>query len=126
MLNATEFVKHNEETEKAKLASLSQLLIDSEINKEIEKLIINDEKNKIQYITLNDLRHIKNRHNFTYTIDASFPSATSGVLPIAYINLRGLQMRFGSYVDGSWVGKTVNKQATEKLNITLRYTYLAE
>lgn len=69
MLNATEFVKHNEETEKAKLASLSQLLIDSEINKEIEKLIINDEKNKIQYITLNDLRHIKNRHNFTYTID---------------------------------------------------------
>ena len=64
--------------------------------------------------------------DFTYTIDASFPSATSGVLPIAYINLRGLQMRFGSYVDGSWVGKTVNKQATEKLNITLRYTYLAE
>ena len=64
--------------------------------------------------------------DFTYTTDASFPSATSGVLPIAYINLRGLQMRFGSYVDGSWVGKTVNKQATEKLNITLRYTYVAE
>ena len=64
--------------------------------------------------------------DFTYTIAASFPSATSGVLPIAYINLRGLQMRFGSYVDGSWVGKTVNKQSTEKINITLRYTYVAE
>ena len=44
----------------------------------------------------------------------------------AYINLRGLAMRFGSYVNGSWVGQTLNKDAAHKLVITLRYTYTAE
>ena len=53
-------------------------------------------------------------------------SASSGALNIAYINLRGLAMRFGSYVNGSWVGQTLNKDGSYKLNITLRYTYTGE
>ena len=64
--------------------------------------------------------------DFTYTVSAAYPVASSGVLNIAYINLRGLAMRFGSYVNGSWVGQTLNKDASYKLVITLRYTYTAE
>lgn len=64
--------------------------------------------------------------DFTYTVSAAYPTASSGVLNIAYINLRGLAMRFGSYVNGSWVGQTLNKDASYKLVITLRYTYTAE
>ena len=64
--------------------------------------------------------------DFTYTVAASYPASSSGVLNIAYINLRGLAMRFGSYVNGSWVGQTLNKDAAHKLVITLRYTYTAE
>ena len=64
--------------------------------------------------------------DFTYTVSAAYPTASSGVLHIAYINLRGLAMRFGSYVNGSWVGQTLNKDGSYKLNISLRYTYTAE
>lgn len=64
--------------------------------------------------------------DFTYTVSAAYPTASSGVLHIAYINLRGLAMRFGSYVNGSWVGQTLNKDSAHKLIITLRYTYTAE
>ena len=64
--------------------------------------------------------------DFTYTVNAAYPTASSGVLNIAYLNLRGLAMRFGSYVNGSWVGQTLNKDSTHKLVITLRYTYTAE
>ena len=64
--------------------------------------------------------------DFTYTVAASYPASSSGVLNIAYINLRGLAMRFGSYVNGSWVGQTLNKDSAHKLVITLRYTYTAE
>jgi len=64
--------------------------------------------------------------DFTYTVSAAYPTASSGVLHIAYINLRGLAMRFGSYVNGSWVGQTLNKDGSYKLNISLRYTYMAE
>lgn len=64
--------------------------------------------------------------DFTYTVSAAYPTASSGVLHIAYINLRGLAMRFGSYVNGSWVGQTLNKDSSHKLNISLRYTYTAE
>ena len=64
--------------------------------------------------------------DFTYTVNAAYPTASSGVLNIAYLNLRGLAMRFGSYVNGSWVGQTLNKDAAHKLVITLRYTYTAE
>ena len=64
--------------------------------------------------------------DFTYTVSAAYPTASSGVLNIAYINLRGLAMRFGSYVNGSWVGQTLNKDSAHKLNISLRYTYTAE
>ena len=63
--------------------------------------------------------------DFTYTVAASYP-ASSGVFNIAYINLRGLAMRFGSYVNGRWVGQTLNKDGSYKLNISLRYTYTAE
>lgn len=64
--------------------------------------------------------------DFTYTVNAAYPTASSGVLNIAYLNLRGLAMRFGSYVNGSWVGQTLNKDSAHKLVITLRYTYTAE
>jgi len=64
--------------------------------------------------------------DFTYTVSAAYPTASSGVLHIAYINLRGLAMRFGSYVNGHWVGQTLNKDGSYKLNISLRYTYTAE
>ena len=64
--------------------------------------------------------------DFTYTVSAAYPTESSGVLNIAYLNLRGLAMRFGSYVNGSWVGQTLNKDAAHKLVITLRYTYTAE
>lgn len=64
--------------------------------------------------------------DFTYTVSAAYPTASSGVLHIAYINLRGLAMRFGSYVNGSWVGQSLNKDSAHKLVITLRYTYTAE
>ena len=64
--------------------------------------------------------------DFTYTVSAAYPTASSGVLHIAYLNLRGLAMRFGSYVNGSWVGQTLNKDSAHKLVITLRYTYTAE
>jgi len=64
--------------------------------------------------------------DFTYTVNAAYPTASSGVLNIAYLNLRGLAMRFGSYVNGHWVGQTLNKDSAHKLNISLRYTYTAE
>lgn len=64
--------------------------------------------------------------DFTYTVSAAYPTASSGVLHIAYINLRGLAMRFGSYVNGHWVGQTLNKDGSYKLNLSLRYTYTAE
>ena len=69
---------------------------------------------------------IPQMHDALTTLSAAYPVTSSGVLNIAYINLRGLAMRFGSYVNGSWVGQTLNKDSAHKLNMSLRYTYTAE
>ena len=61
--------------------------------------------------------------NYVATLKYVVP-ASAGAMSIAYGNVRGLAFRFGSYdSSGAWVGQTLNKTASQKLNIQLTYSF---